>query len=369
MDQMTITVDALREMLEEGQPVTVLDIRPATERAEWSIPHSLHVDAYDALQAGDPNALKEIDLPAGHLVVTVCGAGKTSLIAAQQLRMRGLDAASLTGGMKAWSLAWNIAEILLPASEARVIQVRRTGKGCLSYLIGAANVAVVVDPALEPEVYLALARRYGWTITGVLETHIHADHLSRARPLCERSGATHYVPDQRRVAFPFRAVREGDVVEIGPARLVALHTPGHTPESTSYLLDDQALLTGDTLFVAGVGRPDLEATSDEARTRARMLYHSLHRLLALGPAIRILPGHTGEPVAFDRKAVAASLAEVRERVGLLHLPEETFVESLMARIPPTPPNHHQIVPLNEAGLMPVKDPTDLEAGANRCAIG
>lgn len=368
MEQMTITVDALREMLEEERPVTVLDIRPASERAEWSIPGSLHVDVYDVLQANDPNALKKIDLPADRPVVTVCGAGKTSLIAAHHLRVRGLDAASLTGGMKAWSLAWNIAEISLPMSEARVIQVRRTGKGCLAYLIGAGNVAVVVDPALEPEVYLALAQRYGWTITGVLETHIHADHLSRARTLAAQSGATHYLPDQQRAAFSFRAVREGDGLEIGPARLVALHTPGHTPESTGYLLDGQALLTGDTLFVAGVGRPDLEATPDEARTRARMLYHSLHRLLALAPATLILPGHTSEPVAFDRKAVAASLAEVRERVGLLHLPEETFVESLMARIPPTPPNHHQIVALNEAGLMPAKDPTDLEAGANRCAI-
>lgn len=368
MKQMTMSVAALRQMLDEGQPVTVLDIRPASERLEWSIPGSLHADVYDALQTNDPNALKEIDLPADRPVVTVCGAGKTSLIAAQHLHARGLNAASLTGGMKAWSLAWNSAEISLPTGEVRVIQVRRTGKGCLSYLIGAENVAVVVDPSLEPEVYHDLAHRYGWTITGVLETHIHADHLSRARPLCEQTGATHYLPDQQRVSFPFKAIREGDALSIGTARLVALRTPGHTPESTSYLLDGRALLTGDTLFVSGVGRPDLEAIPDEARARARMLYHSLRRLLMLDPAILILPGHTNEPTPFDQKAVAASLDEVRARVALLQLPEESFVESLMARIPATPPNHYQIVALNEEGRLPEKDPTDLEAGANRCAI-
>jgi glyoxylase-like metal-dependent hydrolase (beta-lactamase superfamily II) len=370
MTQSTIDVKTLRDLLDQQQPVTVLDIRRAEDRAEWAIPGSLHTPAYDALKANDPNALVGVNLPADRPVVTVCGAGVTSLIAAEQLRARGFEALSLAGGMKAWSLAWNSAEVppLARQSQAQVIQVRRTGKGCLSYLIGSQGSAAVIDAALEPEIYLELVRRYGWTITAVLDTHIHADHLSRARRLAEQSGARLYLPDQERATYSFSLLRDGAVLNIGAAQLVALHTPGHTLESTSYLLDGQVLFTGDTLFLAGVGRPDLEANPAEARQRAHLLYRSLQRLLTLAPETLILPGHTSEPIAFDSQPVAAPLAQVREQVKLLSTPEEAFVESLLARIPPTPPNHHRIVTLNESGAMFEGDPTDLEAGANRCAV-
>lgn len=368
MTQTTIDVKTLRELLEQQQPVTVLDIRRAEDRAEWAIPGSLHVPAYDALKAHDPNALAGVNLPADRPVVTICGAGVTSLTAAEQLRARGFEALSLTGGMKAWSLAWNSAEVPVTGSQAQVIQVRRTGKGCLSYLIGSRDSAAVIDAALEPEIYLDLAQRYGWNITAILDTHIHADHLSRARRLAEQSGATLYLPDQERATFSFSPLRDGDALTIGLARLVTLHTPGHTLESTSYLLDNQALFSGDTLFLAGVGRPDLEASPAETRQRAHLLYHSLQRLLTLSPETLILPGHTSEPIAFDGQPVVASLAEVQQRVELLSAPETDFVEALLARIPPTPPNHHPIVTLNESGATFEGDPTDLEAGANRCAI-
>ncbi|MBI1879330.1 MAG: MBL fold metallo-hydrolase, partial [Chloroflexi bacterium] len=339
MTQTIIDVETLRELLEQGQPVTVLDIRRAEDRAEWAIPGSLHVAAYDALKANDPNALAGVNLPTDRPIVTICGAGMTSLLAAEQLRARGFEAFSLAGGMKAWSLAWNSAEVSLVRSEAKIVQVRRTGKGCLSYLIGSQGNAAVIDAALESEIYLNLARRYGWTITTVLDTHIHADHLSRTRRLAEQSGATLYLPDQERATYSFSPLRDGAVLNIGAARLVALPTPGHTLESTSYLLDDQALFTGDTLFLAGVGRPDLEASPEEAKMRAHLLYHSLQRLLTLPLETLVLPGHTSEPIAFDDQPVAAPLAQVRKRVELLSVPEDSFVEALLARIPPTPPNH------------------------------
>ena len=132
----TISVEILRAWLEEGRPVTVLDVRPTAEWTEWAIPGSIHVDAYDALKTHDPAALANVDIPSDVPVVTVCAAGKTSLVAAEQLAARGLQALSLDGGMKAWSLAWNIAEVPVYTSGVRIIQVRRTGKGCLSYLIG-----------------------------------------------------------------------------------------------------------------------------------------------------------------------------------------------------------------------------------------
>jgi glyoxylase-like metal-dependent hydrolase (beta-lactamase superfamily II) len=367
--QTTIKVETLQTMLAQKEPLIVLDVRPLDERAEWAIPGSLHADVYQALKANDPEALTGLDLPADRPVVTVCGAGIASLTAARQLQARGLQALSLKGGMKAWSLAWNVAEVPLPDSRASVIQVRRAGKGCLSYLIGAGDQAAVIDPSLQPEVYLKLAQESGWRISSVLETHIHADHLSRGRQLAAMSGATLYLPFQDRTAFSFTALQDGETLAIGPARLKALHTPGHTGESASYLLDEQALFSGDTLFLTGVGRPDLEVGSDEAPNRAGVLYRSLQRLLTLPPETLILPGHTSEPIAFDGQALVESLATVHERTELLQVPKETFIKLLLARIPPTPPNYHRIVELNEAGLLPEGDPTELEAGANRCAVG
>lgn len=368
MNTPTIDVEMLRTWLEQGQPVTVLDIRTTQDRAEWSIPGSTHIDAYEALRANDPLALAGVKLAGDQPVVTVCGAGKVSMTAAQQLSERGIQAFSLAGGMKAWSLAWNQASIRLPGTDTPVIQVRRTGKGCLSYLIGSNGEAAVIDTALAPAIYLQLAREHGWAIRHVLDTHIHADHLSRSRQLAQESGATLYLPAQERVSYPFTPLQDGDTVTIGGVQLVAYHTPGHTLESTCYLLGGQALFTGDTLFLAGVGRPDLEADPGEARQRAHALYHSLHRLLMLAPQTLVLPGHTNTPVAFDGEAVTASLGSVREEIALLHESESAFVEALLMRIPPAPPNHQRIVQLNETGSALPDDPTDLEAGANRCAV-
>ncbi len=363
----TISTEALRDLLEQGTAVTVLDVRPAAERAEWAIPRSVHVDAYDALRRGDPTALDDFHPPNGRRVVTVCAAGKTSRVAAERLRARGLDAVSLEGGMRAWSLAWNTAEVPCPGSTARIVQLRRTGKGCLSYLIGSNGDGAVVDASLEPQIYHRVADERGWRIRAVLETHVHADHLSRARALAVDTGARLCLPTTDRVSFEFTPLKDGDVVRVGSAGLRALHTPGHTPESTCYLLNERALFTGDTLFLGAVGRPDLEASAEQARRRAHVLHASLQRLVSLPPETVVLPAHTSEPVAFDGRPISATLEEVLERTSLLRETDETFVSQILTRLPPTPPNHHRIVALNEAGTVP-DDPTELEAGANRCAV-
>jgi glyoxylase-like metal-dependent hydrolase (beta-lactamase superfamily II) len=369
MDRGSIDAGTLREWLERGEEVTVVDVRRAGDYSEWSVPGSVNLDAYDTLKAGNPDAMGDLDAPKDRPVVTVCGLGRSSAVAAEQFRKRGFDALTLEGGMKSWSLAWNTAELEVQGTEAEVVQVRRTGKGCLSYLVGSGGEAAVVDAAVDPEVYLGLAEERGWRIAHVLDTHVHADHLSRSRVLAELAGAELNMPAGAPVYYPYSALADGDEVWIGAARLAALRTPGHTEGSTSYLLDGTALLTGDTLFLSAVGRPDLEASPERARKKARSLHESLRRLLELDPDTLVLPGHTSEPVPFDGEPLSAPLSEVRREVESLLEDEGRFVEKVAGRAAPTPENYERIVELNRSGEQPEGDPAELEAGANRCAAG
>ncbi|HEX7005380.1 MAG TPA: MBL fold metallo-hydrolase [Trueperaceae bacterium] len=361
----SLDVETLQRWLREGKPVTVLDIRPSDQYQEWSIPGSLHVDAYHQLKAGDAEILKGFELPADRPVVTVCVAGNTSRIAARQLERRGLRALSLEGGMRAWSFAWNEARLAL-ANGVDVVQVRRAGKGCLSYLVASGGQALVIDPSLEERVYHELASQHGAEIVGVLDTHLHADHLSRAHALAQSLGVPRYLPAQERVDCPFTPLREGDIVSFGASRLEVLFTPGHTWESSAYLVEG-ALFSGDTLFVDSVGRPDLEADRAEARARAVALYDSLQRLLTLPGDTLVLPGHADAPPDFSGTPWAASISEVRAGVEILELERADFVEYLTDHAPAAPANHSLIVKLNEACELP-GTVGDLEAGANRCAI-
>ena len=255
---------------------------------------------------------------------------------------------ALDSGVGAWSQAWNHAVVAVPGPDTAVIQVRRTGKGCLSYLVGSRGEAAVIDPSADPAVYLRLARERGWSIRAILETHIHADHVSRGRDLAKLTGGSVLLPAKARVRYPFQPLQEGDRLAVGNAALTVMDTPGHTPESVSYRLDDAALLTGDTLFLGGVGRPDLETADGAAAERARLLHGSLARILELpGPTV-ILPGHVDRPVPFDGRPVAAALSEVRREVAALtrwfrgrDSEVEEFVRWLLGRIPPTPPNYHE----------------------------
>jgi glyoxylase-like metal-dependent hydrolase (beta-lactamase superfamily II)/rhodanese-related sulfurtransferase len=363
-----VEVETLRQWLDAQQPVTVVDIRTDEDRAQWFIPGSVHLNAYAALRVGEAGPLAHAALPTDRPIVTVCNGGLTSQAAADVLSRRGLDARSLAGGMNAWSLAWNVAEVPLSDPSIRVMQVRRTGKGCLSYVVASAGEAAVIDPSVSSEVYVQIATGQGWTIRYVLDTHIHADHLSRARELAGLTGATLLLPPQHRADFAFTPIADQQRIAVGDASLTAISTPGHTNESTSYVVNDAAVLTGDTLFTDGVGRPDLHADAEAARHRARALFASLNRVRTFPPSIVVLPGHTSEPIAFDGRAIASPLADIERWLADWMHSESAFVDRVTASLPPTPPNFVRIVHLNEAGEFPRDAAIDLEAGANRCAI-
>ena len=363
----TIDAHTLNAWLSSGQPISLLDIRPMKERMEWRIPQSLHIDAYDQLKAGNAESLKALYLDKNTPVVTFCAGGKLSLFAAEVLTERGYSVFSLEGGMKAWNYAWNTAELQV-GENLSIIQVRRLAKGCLSYLVASEGEAMVIDANLDPEVYLQLAQERGWKIRHVADTHIHADYVSRTKELAIASGATHYMLEQAQVEYPFTPIKDGEVIDLGGSQVMVMHTPGHTDESISFWLEQGVLFTGDTLFTDGIGRPDLKADEEKARQKARALFKSLQKILLLEPSTLIMPAHLATSLGLHQGLIAERLGKLANKIPALALTVDEFVQNLLDKLPPTPPNYLTIAAINRNGDHANYNLADLEAGANRCAI-
>ena len=290
-------------------------------------------------------------------------------MAAEVLSRTGRRVANLAGGMAAWGMVYDA--VTLELDDVRVVQVRRRGKGCLSYLVGAGDQAFVVDPSADVDVYVRLAEEHGWAISRVLESHLHADHLSGARELCEQTGASLHLNPADAFGFPYVPLHDGDRFELTASvdvEVRAMHTPGHTRGSTVFLVGERVLLSGDTLFVESVGRPDL---ADRAEEFARDLYHSLHdQVLALPDHVLVLPAHYGDGVVVrPDQPVGAVLGDLRQTLEPLTYDEEAFVSWASARSIVRPRNYVEIVEANMGRTSrPLGALRGLEMGPNRCAV-
>jgi glyoxylase-like metal-dependent hydrolase (beta-lactamase superfamily II)/rhodanese-related sulfurtransferase len=243
--------------------------------------------------------------------------------------------------------------------------------GCLSYLIGCgqAGQAVVVDPGRDRiDEYLTLARRKGLTITRVVDTHIHADHVSGNQALAAKCGAQVHVHPAAEAAFAHTPVVDGDEVGVGSVSLRVLHTPGHTPDSVCLLVTDRSrgeepwfVLTGDCLFIGDVGRPDFGG-----ERAAADLYDSLtRRLLVLPDSVEIYPAHGAGSTcgrAMSSKTASTIGFERRFNAALQARDADEFIKRLMTGLPPKPPNFDRIIARNRARTLPARgEPSPLSA--------
>ncbi|MDX6716910.1 MAG: hydroxyacylglutathione hydrolase [Baekduia sp.] len=241
-------------------------------------------------------------------------------------------------------------------------QITHDDLGCASYLVGDehAGVAAVVDPRFEVDVYLELARYMGVSIEHVFETHNHADHVSGHGRLAAATGATIHVHRIAAPEYDHEPFDDGAEFTLGSVTIRALHTPGHRPEHTAFALIDRrrgeqpwAVLTGDTLFVNDVARPDLAVEKSEG---ARGIFRSLHgKLLTLPDGVEIWPGHLGGSMCggpgMDMKVSSTIGFEKAHNATLAILDEDAFVEAALAKLGPQPPNFHAIVELNKGPLL------------------
>lgn len=236
--------------------------------------------------------------------------------------------------------------------------------GCLSqasYTLGSEGEAVVVDPRRDVEEYLAETQKAGLKIKYVIETHLHADFVSGHRELAERSGAQVVFSSQANVGFPHLAVRNGDELKIGKLTLTILETPGHTLESICVLgrEEDRAfLLTGDTLFIGDVGRPDLVGSGGpDARSMAGFLYDSLReKILPLPDSVIVYPAH-GAGSLCGRNLSSETFSTLGDQRktnwALKPMTREAFVEALVQELPEVPRHFRRDVEINRKGADPL----------------
>lgn len=230
--------------------------------------------------------------------------------------------------------------------------------GCAAYLFGCGGhgkCAVVDAHEEDVEAYQAFAASKGMTITHVIDTHIHADHKSAGPALAAKVGAAYCLHESADVDLAYTPLRDGQELELGNTRIKVLHTPGHTPESLSLLVTDLRrgpepwfVLTGDTLFVGAVGRPDLPG---QARRNAEQLYESIHtKLLTLPDSIEICPAHFAGSMcgAGMSGKPSSTLAFERRFNPLLSKPRHEFVDALID-VPPKPESMQEILLINRGG--------------------
>ncbi len=238
-------------------------------------------------------------------------------------------------------------------------QVLHEDLGCASYVVADGGEAAVIDPKWDVEEYLELAEEHGFAIAHVLETHNHADHVSGKGRLAKATGATIRVPATAGVEFAHEPFADGEQIRVGEVTITALATPGHRPEHTAYLVADGSrgeepwlVVTGDSLFVGDVARPDLAVDKEEG---ARGLYASVKRLLALGDFAEVWPGHIGGSLcggAGMSEKPGTTIGFERRFNRLVQSPDETsFVRALTASLAPQPPNFRRIVALNRGPLL------------------
>ena len=357
-----ITAQMLVARLDGPDGPFVLDVREPDEFEAWRIPGAVNIPLGSL-------AGRLAEVPKGREVVAVCAVGARAATAVDRLASAGYDAEALEGGMGAWATVFDDAEI--DVDSAQVVQIRRRGKGCLSYMVAAGGAAVVIDPSADIAQYTDRAAARGWTLSHVVDTHLHADHVSGARMLAEASGAVLVLNPADPFHFGFTPLHDGMHIAIGDdvaLRVSVLSTPGHTMGSTALVLGESAIFTGDTLFLESVGRPDL---ADRAEEFAHELYTSLHdKVLTLPDGALVLPAHFSELVEVHAGAVVGEpLGSLRARLWQLDADEDTFVAWATRSVTDRPPNYVAIVAANQGGVpMDTSARLELEAGPNRCAV-
>jgi glyoxylase-like metal-dependent hydrolase (beta-lactamase superfamily II) len=357
-----------------NEEVFLLDIRKEQDYNDWAIEgrnvRSLNIP-YQKLENGVEDV--KAQLPKDLIVYVVCAKGISSQKVVEELEEAGVKRITyLEGGMTAWSEHLEPMKIGDLSNGGELYQFLRLGKGCLSYMVISNGEAAVVDPSRMTEAYKSFAEEKSVAIKYVLDTHLHADHISGGRSLAEETKASYYFPprDDEGLTFSYKKLEDGTSIHVGgKIEISAFYSPGHTIGSTSFVIDNQYLMTGDILFIESIGRPDLAGKAEDWVDDLRKTLYD--RYQGLSQDLIALPAHFGEMEEInDDGTVHAKLEELYKKNERLHVKDEKEFRHLVTdNLPPQPNSHEDIRKTNMGKKSPNQDQQrEMEVGPNRCAV-
>lgn len=378
VDVETVDPESLKDRIDAGEDVTLLDARMQSDYEEWRIDGenvtSINVPYFEFLEDEvDEEILDQI--PDDREVTVLCAKGGASEFVAGTLAELGYEVNHLEDGMNGWASIYEAVEVDRYEGTGTLLQYQRPSSGCLGYFLYDDGEAAIIDPLRAfTDRYLEDADELGVDLTYALDTHIHADHISGVRDL-DDEGVEGVIPEatvDRGVTYAddLTTATDGDTFEVGDATIEAVYTPGHTTGMTSYLVDESLLATGDGLFIESVARPDLEEGDDGAPEAARMLYESIQERVLTLPNDTLVGGahfsDSAEPA--EDGTYTAPIGDLVERMAALTMDEQEFVDLILSDMPPRPANYEDIIATN-LGQNAVDDEEafTLELGPNNCA--
>jgi glyoxylase-like metal-dependent hydrolase (beta-lactamase superfamily II) len=358
----------------DKEPLFILDVRNEDAFSDWKI-EGTNVDhlniPYFELLDGVERITDQI--PTDKPVLVACAKEGSSIMIAEMLADEGLDVFYLEDGMKAWSEHLEPVKIGNLENGGEIYQFVRIGKGCLSYMVFSGEEAAIIDATRMVDVFLDFAKDKGVTIKHVLDTHLHADHISGGRQIAEATNATYWLPpkDAEEVTFAYAPLEDGNGVTIGKTKIDinALYSPGHTIGSTSFIVDNTYLLTGDILFIDSIGRPDLAGKAEDWVADLRQSLYS--RYPELPKELIVLPAHFMMVEELnDDGSVAENLGTLfAKNHGLNIENEEAFRTLVTENLPPQPNAYQEIRKTNLGMITPEEEAQrEMEIGPNRCAV-
>ncbi len=394
-NNLRITSDELKKKIDKGEDIFILDVRNQHEHDAWSVSYDRYqntpVIPVDTITTNA--SLKQI--PKDKEIITFCTHGQRSSNAAKMLSELGYTVKTIEGGLDGWSTIYDTAIVDTGSDILKIWQIRRVSKGCMSYVVASLKdkKATIIDATCTIETVLKdILEENGLKIIRVIDTHIHADHLSGSTRIASKYGAEISISslekydtknlDSEKNIKP-TLIQDGDKLEIGDGIcLEAIHTPGHTDGSISFKLKIRGtselktendvsnskyfLFSGDTIFVNGVGRPDLHTKSEEYAQKLYQTYRQ--KLFNLPDMAIILPAHYSSSFK-HAKPVFNTVEFIKHKLNSITKSEKDFLNYVASNIPTQPMNYEQIVSINKNLTHCDRvEQQDLELGPNTCGI-
>ncbi|MED3551618.1 MBL fold metallo-hydrolase [Cytobacillus praedii] len=369
-----MTANEVTRKVINKEELFILDVRNNADFADWKIEGRyfsyLNVPYFELLEGVDDILDR---LPSDKDILVVCAKEGSSIMVADMLSEAGLSVSFLEGGMKAWSEHLEPVKVGDLDNGGEIYQFVRIGKGCLSYMVVSNGEAAIIDATRMINHYLEFAKNLDVTITHVFDTHLHADHISGGRMIAEKTNAAYWLPpkDAEEVTFDYNPLEGGSIVTIGNTAIDihALYSPGHTIGSTSFVVDEKFLLSGDILFIDSIGRPDLAGMAEDWVGDLRESLYSRYRELSW--ELTVLPAHF---MIIDEINENGSVAEklgalFENNHGLNIENEHEFRKLVTENLPPQPNAYQEIRQTNMGKINPDENQQrEMEIGPNRCAV-